>query len=313
MNDRIKFLKDRREGIGGSDIAAIVNYYSGIGLNTTKTALDIYNSKVGTEDITDDQTDYQYFGTQIEDIIAKLYERSTKTKVISPNKIIAHEKYPYLRGNIDRWILQQTGLPKILECKSANWRVFMNRWSSEGKEEIPDEYKVQVAFYSAIKNLSIDVALYAGELPIKIYSYEKDETLEKEIVDMAVTFWNEHVIKKIPPEITSKSDFKKYVDIPDGKKILPITDDLTKLTEKYKKLTQDKKIIEKEQDEIKLNLTKALLSANCNKAVMPGGKTAFTISSYIKKQFNQKNFKEENIELYEKYCVDSEIKTVRVY
>ena len=55
--NRAEWLKARRSGIGGSDVAAI------LGLNRYKSALDIYNDKISTEEPKDQQSESAYFGT----------------------------------------------------------------------------------------------------------------------------------------------------------------------------------------------------------------------------------------------------------
>ena len=49
--NRIDWLKARRSGIGGSDVAAILD------LNRYKSALDIYNDKISTEEPKEQQSE----------------------------------------------------------------------------------------------------------------------------------------------------------------------------------------------------------------------------------------------------------------
>ena len=73
--NRIDWLKARRSGIGGSDVAAI------LGLNRYKSALDIYNDKISTEEPKEQQSESAYFGTILEDVVAKEFSKRTGLKV----------------------------------------------------------------------------------------------------------------------------------------------------------------------------------------------------------------------------------------
>lgn len=64
---RTDWLKLRQSGIGGSDIAAIV------GVSPYNTAYDIWVSKTG--EIKETSSEYAYWGTQLEDIVAKEFSK----------------------------------------------------------------------------------------------------------------------------------------------------------------------------------------------------------------------------------------------
>jgi len=106
-------LLERRKGIGGSDVAAI------LGLSQWKTPIDVYNEKVNNEYPI--ATPRMRWGIRLENAIATEYKEQTGRKIRKCHKIIRHKKYPFLLGNIDRVIISGNGYgPGILEIKTAS-------------------------------------------------------------------------------------------------------------------------------------------------------------------------------------------------
>lgn len=71
---RAAWLKGRRTGIGGSDVAAV------LGLNPWKTPLDVWNDKLGlSED--KEMSEPAYWGTVLEDTVAKEFQLRTGKRV----------------------------------------------------------------------------------------------------------------------------------------------------------------------------------------------------------------------------------------
>ena len=72
--NREEFLARRKAGLGGSDIAAIV------GISPWSTPRDIYLDKKGLA-APEQETDAMYWGTTLEDIVAREYSKRTGRKI----------------------------------------------------------------------------------------------------------------------------------------------------------------------------------------------------------------------------------------
>lgn len=137
MADRAAWLKQRRNGIGGSDAASIV------GLNPWKSAFRLWLEKTGQaepEDLSDNE--YVYWGTVLEEVVAQEFTRRTG-KEVRRRGLLQHDTIPYLLASVDRMVVGENA---GLECKTANGFA-AKRWDGD---EIPDAYYVQCQHYMAV-------------------------------------------------------------------------------------------------------------------------------------------------------------------
>ncbi|RXJ70761.1 hypothetical protein CS022_22280 [Veronia nyctiphanis] len=120
LNDEDRFHFQRRLGIGGSDVAAI------LGLSPYRTAYEVWEEKTGRSEPDDlSDNDRVHFGNELEDVVAREYARRTGQKVQKRNHPFVHKTQPWLRANIDRHIV---GADKGLECKTADKWAARDMW-----------------------------------------------------------------------------------------------------------------------------------------------------------------------------------------
>ena len=133
------FLNNRRQGIGGSDIAAI------IGVSKFKTALEVYLSK--TTDQPEQQGEHLYWGHALENPIIDRFVRDTGANVIRQPEMRRHPQHEWAIANADALIVDGAGNPQaILEIKTSS--AFKSReWGADDTDEVPIEYIAQVQWY----------------------------------------------------------------------------------------------------------------------------------------------------------------------
>jgi putative phage-type endonuclease len=198
MENKQKWLRKRKNYLGGSDLGAIA------GLNPYRTALDVYLDKTG-DDIAEDTNSAMHWGTLLEDVIAEEYGRISGCRIEQPSHPIIHSKYKFLGANIDRWVIS-SDLPYILECKTAGFTK-AKEWGEIGTDQIPESYLVQVAYYGAICDVpKVDIAVLIGGQDFRIYTYERSKELEEKLIKIACNFWYNHIEKRIPPKCVSTRD-----------------------------------------------------------------------------------------------------------
>ena len=91
------WLLSRRRGIGGSDVAKV------LGLSKYSSPYQIWMDKTGKIEIdTSETSEAAYWGHQMEEVVAKEFEKRTGKKVRVSNKIYFHKDYPFLLANVDR-------------------------------------------------------------------------------------------------------------------------------------------------------------------------------------------------------------------
>lgn len=234
----------RRNGLGGSDLAAIA------GLSKYKTAVDVYLEKIGDTVELEVETEAQWWGTEKEPSIVKRYEMKTgKVCSIEPN-LIVHPEYFWMIGNVDRRILAENA---ILECKTAH-EFLSKEWGEPGSDVMPDAYLLQCAHYAIITNAAyVDLAVLIGSADFRIYRYNRNEALENKIIEMEARFWNEHVLKRVPPEIKSVEDLMTLFPVSDDK-VVTANSDVTYAVYRLNRLKKLMNKIEKKQKDLKFEI-----------------------------------------------------------
>lgn len=197
--EKIDWLKQRQEGIGGSDAGAIM------GVNHWKGAFEVYIEK--TEEITEvsECSEAAYWGTALEDIVAKEFAIRTGKKVRRDNKHIVHKDYPFMVANIDRRVLGENA---ILECKTAN-SFLAKEWEND---EIPPSYLVQCQHYLEVTGADICyIAVLIGGQKFVFKQIERDEEIIAMIIEEEKDFWNNCVLKRVPPLLDNSQSANKYL------------------------------------------------------------------------------------------------------
>lgn len=217
MNN-LTFQEQRKLGIGGSDIGAIM------GKSKYRTAYQIWQDKLGKES-SFEGNDATHWGKIHEPAILANYAGITGNGISTENLFIKSKKYPWLQGNIDAWVLDT---PIILEAKTT--RFYDEEWGENGSEKIPATYRLQCAHYCLIASEFVpmdgaDIAVLGSTSDFRIYHYLRDKETEEKILEATHKFWHEHVLKGVPPEAQTIDDVNdKYPKEELGKAVCANTD-----------------------------------------------------------------------------------------
>jgi len=198
------FTQDRTKYIGGSDIGAI------LGLSKFRSALDVWMEKTGKEVKALDSLPLR-FGSFAEEFVASEYARNTGVELIHDESIYLHPQHSYMSAHIDRFV-HGDGIAmaptKILECKTAN-PFAQSDWGDVGSDQVPMSYLCQCAWYQAVTGIDeADLAVLFGNSDFRIYQIRRDKELEDLLLEKATTFWDEYVLKDIPPPPQSEADYQ---------------------------------------------------------------------------------------------------------
>ncbi|WP_215113406.1 lambda-exonuclease family protein [Exiguobacterium sp. s63] len=239
---REEWLKMRRNGIGGSDISAIA------GLNKYKSAMSVYLDKVGETKIEDTTGEAAYWGNVLEDVVAREFQSQTDFKVRRDNRMLAHPDHSFMIANLDRVLI---GKKEILECKTSS-AYRLKEWE---EDEIPAEYILQVMHYLAVTGYEAAwIATLVGGQKFIYKRIERDEEMIQYIIGIASDFWNNHVLKRVPPAYDgskASSDLlgRMFPTAEQGSEA-ELPDDAEKWIEQYKKTSE-------QLDELKVQKTEA--------------------------------------------------------
>ncbi len=224
--DRSAWLAERRTGIGGSDIAAI------LGVSPYRTAVDVWMDKTGRAE-PQPESEAMYWGNVLEDVVAREYSLRTGIKVERIKRIVRKPGADWMIANLDRicWqdgrqpVLRKTGEIRsrhALECKTANafksdvW----NRADDLGDEPLPVEYTAQVMWYMGVCDLDIvDVAVLIGGQKYAQRRVERDDETIRGMFERAEDFWFSHVVADVAPPPVTANDAKALFPRDDGQSI----------------------------------------------------------------------------------------------
>jgi len=210
MNEqKTKLLQERRVGIGGSDIAKIMN------LNPWATALDCYLEKLGKESKQTESLKKAALrlecGNRLEPIVIDIFEDRTKLKVQRDVPCISHPKYPYMLGHVDGLISTDA----VFEAKTAGLNALLSKtWGNGGsgkyaeKDAIPLHYWMQIQYYLMLSNRkeAYLAVLLGGVDDFRVYRFERDFAAGVRMRQAVKKFWTHNIQKKIPPPAVSAVD-----------------------------------------------------------------------------------------------------------
>jgi putative phage-type endonuclease len=235
--------KIRQSGIGGSDIAAIA------GLNPYKTPLDVYFDKKGLSEDTP-INDAIHFGNLLEDVVAGEYARRKNVVVMTCDETLRHSDHDFMLANIDRWVGNKE---YVLECKTAG-AFTKHIWGEPGSDSVPESYLLQCAFYASVCNVpKVDLAVLIGGQDFRIYTYERNMDLENKIISIASNFWNNHVLKDIPPAPITQADIKTLYKQDNSESVEANPEILTKVN-RLKDIKEQQKALDEEKDALVLEI-----------------------------------------------------------
>jgi putative phage-type endonuclease len=286
---REHWLKERKNYIGGSDLASVV------GLSPYKTALDVYLNKT-SDDIRCETSPAMRWGTLLEDVVAKEYAEVTGYNLEIEPHVLYHPKYKFLGANIDRWADNKK---HVLECKTAGFSRG-KEWGEEGTDQIPESYLIQCAFYASICDVpKVDIAVLIGGQDFRIYTYARNRELEDKLIKIACNFWHNHIEKRIPPKCINTRDTFNLFPQSNYHEIVAESNIVEKLEELKAAKEEEVRIadtIEKLKTDIQEFMRDYDVLIDNNGNVIATWKNS-TPRSF----FDIKRFKEESKELYLKY------------
>nr|WP_296266441.1 YqaJ viral recombinase family protein [uncultured Merdimonas sp.] len=137
-----EWLSGRLNGIGGSDVSAIV------GMNPYKTNIELFEEKTGRrvpEDISDKP--YVIYGKKAEEYIRELFRLDYPEYQVEHHefRILQSLSHPFMQASLDGELTDQEGRRGILEIKTTN--ILQSMQYEKWKDRIPDNYYIQVLHY----------------------------------------------------------------------------------------------------------------------------------------------------------------------
>lgn len=188
------------------------------------------------------------WGHALEDKICEFAVRdaSDAVDISDREKLSVHPEYDYITCHRDgEYVFNSTDRTRTLhEGKTANQRAFKGSWGAPGTDRIPREYMIQVQQQMALTGAeecivsvlvlpktqdelpeprdlsSKEISMIAESLYSMGYFHQYPVKRNQKLIDLMfaeyVRFWNDNVLKKIPPRPQSLDWVKKMIPQPCG-------------------------------------------------------------------------------------------------
>lgn len=284
--DRFQWLLVRKQGLGGSDAAAVC------GLSPFKSTISVYQDKT-TDVVEEYDNEAMRQGRDLEEYVARRFCEATGKKVRRANFLYYDEKNPFMLADFDRLVVGENA---GLECKTSS--LFMQEHWADGK--IPIYYQLQCYHYMAISGSDswyLAVLFLGGQF--KYFKLERDEEIIRNLVQIERDFWNNHVLaRKLPsPDGSKCADSviaENFKAVPEKKIMLDGFDEKLRrrqeLSEIMERMEKEKKTIEQE---LKIYMGEAEMALS----------DSFRVSwkEVSAKRLDEKKLKEEQPEIYDQY------------
>ena len=208
-NERVDWLLWRRQGIGGSDAAAI------LGLDPFRSPLDVWLDKRGLLplDRRDGEGEVQYWGQALEPAVIRRFERETDLYVLNEQTRLERPGMRWMRATIDGYVSDARAVgPQdvfvgwtplgIFEAKTTSAR------SWDWAEGVPIHVQIQVQHNLAVAELDqawLAVLITAPALRFKVFQIDRDQAAIDALIQAERDFWR-RVENDDMPAVTEASD-----------------------------------------------------------------------------------------------------------
>lgn len=296
---REEWLQYRRTGIGGSDAAVTV------GLNPYKSLLTLYYDKKGMlPEVTDNEQMRQ--GRDLEQYVADRWMEKTGKRCRKDNFMYRNSVHAFMLADIDRDVIGENA---GLECKTTS---VYNKSNFDGGE-IPLPYYVQCMHYMAVRGYD---RMYLAVLILNkgFYDFiiERNDTEIQNLIKAERTFWEEHILKNIPPdadgsESTADTLLKLYPNTENLQDVLSMPEEQIRL-ERYLFLNRKIKDMQDEQRQIK----NTLMQKMGTDGIAVGGKYQVTFKEQHTARVDCKKLQTEFPQAYASCVQNTDTRVMRI-
>ena len=198
---REEWLRYRKCGIGGSDVAAI------LGISKWNSAISLWLDKTNQTNEPIEENEAMQWGTIMEPIIRNHFAEVTGKTVVEVKAMLQHPEHPFMLADIDGLTEDDEGNPAILEIKTAS-----EYKRSEWENDIPSYYQTQVQHYLCVTGVQkAYVAVLIGGNSFKVYEVDADAEIQSMLIAVEKDFWNK-VQNMIRPEMDGSDAAKNLLD-----------------------------------------------------------------------------------------------------
>ena len=200
------WLEARKNGIGGSDVAAI------LGLSAWTSETELWLNKTGRLPDDDETSEVMEWGTALEPVIrGKFAEKHPKDRVFVLPFMLRSKAHPCMQADLDGLVCRENGKWEILEIKTAA-AFKANAWGTDENPEIPAYYQTQAMHYMSVSGINrVTFAVLIGGNRYIERSLNADPDFLNALPDIEETFWDK-VVSDTRPETDGSKASSDYAN-----------------------------------------------------------------------------------------------------
>lgn len=187
-----EWLRERRRGVGGSDVAAIM------GLSPWRSAYEVWVEKLSgrVEDISGRPA--VMWGNILEPVVGEHYATEHPDRLVRRvNGMCRSLARPWAQASLDYEVRDPELGWGVLEIKTTGMRS-VGDWDGG----VPLHYQTQIAHYMAVTGRPFaDVAVLIGGQDYREFRVMRDPEDEATVCDEVDRFWHDYVERGIPPAV----------------------------------------------------------------------------------------------------------------
>lgn len=287
--DRKGWLESRRQGIGGSDVAALFDVHPWMSKYT------LYMDKMGLLP-EKDSTAAMLVGHELEPLTRRLYQEDTDRQVHNAQERFKHHEHSFMLATTDGTVIRPDRQDEgVFEGKTTN--PFSAKDWAEGP---PLHYVLQCHHYmvtSGRKWASVAVLVLGEKDPLRWCDIELDQEFAEMMIDAEQKFWNGHILAQRPPPVDSHpktTEFFKKHHIDDTLSILDMDDSDLSVKGELDGIKAQIKELMAQKDLLENRLKAKMVDSNSTYAVFPDG-SGFTYKTVEVKEHLRKASKSKRM------------------
>lgn len=296
---REEWLALRKQGIGGSDAAAVCGFSrwnSPLGLWLEKTSSDtqsVYNEAM-------------FWGTTLEPVIRDVFATKIGKVVEVMPYIFQSEDYPFMIADIDGIIREDDGSVSLVEIKTVS--AFK---AGEWADGLPAEYYIQIQHYLAVCELPRAYVVYLiGGNELHYELVERDEETISTIIMLESAFWDKVVRRQKPDVDENSAEALDQLYPASNKTSIILPDEADKLLDDYMAIKAIEDDVKKQKNLLENQLKSMLGEAECAKS-----RNGFSVSwkEAVSTRLDTATLKKEQPDIAAKYTIKSSYRRFSVY
>ena len=294
MSNRETFLLDRKLGIGGSEIAPIMN------LSPFATPLDVYRDKMNPAVIYEEESEDLKRGARVEKYILQEYSEVNNCALETNLPPFIDPKYPFMRGNVDAKLVGENVIveAKSTKCPIAKW-----------EEGIPEYYRTQVAYYAMLSNAErVDVPVLFSNWQYACFTYWRDLEYEARIRQAVIDFWNNHILAGIPPEPSTPAELQEVYPKLEIAKTIKADSDIREKVNIWQETSLRRRELEKREERLKIEIQSFMGDAS----VLDAGFCKVALKERTATRLDTGALKEAMPQLYKEYSNDNTYRILQI-